>query len=368
MTTHSTIRKLRFWDDAELTSPRSPLPVGEGRVRGPEKSVVIFASSLGRSRRVLRWRRTGFTLVELLVSILVISILASLVLFAMAGAVDKAHEAQTKSRIARIDRVISRMWNDFETRRVPIRIAPGTDPRVAAAIRLDAIRELMRLELPDRITDVRDGPYVASYSDSQLVPMVRPALSAAYLRSIPDSWDVDLNNVTQAQANEALRFQGAECLYLILSKAKDGDRPAIASFSEESFGDVDGDGMPEILDAWGSPIEFLRWPAGLRSFPTINSVSVPDPFDRRRADPRFRDADPTNDPFLLYPLIYSPGSDRGYNIAARDPNGAIHYSSSTDMYSADPYLVVAGFQFGSVKDPTIDEAVDNIHNHFLEAR
>ena len=335
--------------------------------------------------------RTGFTVIELMVSVLVISLLASLVLYAMSGAVEMAYKARTKSRIARIDRVISRMWRDYETRRVPIRITPGTDPKIAAAIRLDALRELMRLEMPDRITDVRDDPYVHSFPEFQLMTLTKPALSWAYSRSNQNTWTP--------------QFQGAECLYLILSKAKDGGRPAIAGFSKESIGDVDDDGMPEILDAWGNPINFLRWPAGrradpgedgawgvegqdddgdgiednstealspdsddVRSLPTINSVSVPDPFDRRKIDPRWHDSDLTNDPFLLYPIIYSAGPDREYNIYNRDLKVPIHYTDRVNGHSADPYMEVNRLQFGSILIPDSDGAADNIHNHFLESR
>ena len=33
-------------------------------------------------------------------------------------------------------------------------------------------------------------------------------------------------------------------------------------FNESSIGDVDQDGFPEFLDAWGTPIRFLRWAPG----------------------------------------------------------------------------------------------------------
>ena len=277
----------------------------------------VEVESTDRRRRAIRRcddsvRRRGFTLVELLVTVVIIAILASMVMFALAGAVDKAYAAQTKSRIAKIDRVISRMWRDYETRRVPIRIPSGTHPIFAARMRLDALRELMRLEMPDRITDIQDAPIVLVNPDNpeggnnpNLFPTSwRSALNEAYRRTAnANGWDAD--------SPEARRFQGAECLYLILSKAKDGGRPAIAGFSEDSIGDVDGDGMPEILDAWGNPIEFLRWPTGLSS--PINSTAEHDPFDRRKVDP---------DAFLTYPLIYSPGQDRQYNIASENVENA----------------------------------------------
>src|SRR5205085_3922737 len=56
--------------------------------------------------------------------------------------------------------------------------------------------------------------------------------------------------------------QGSECLYLILSTMRDGDKAALDYFDGTEIGDTDADGMKEILDGWGTPIEFIRWPAG----------------------------------------------------------------------------------------------------------
>ena len=345
--------------------------------------------------------RFGFTLVELLVSILVLSISASLVLFAMTGAMEVAKRARTKATIAKIDRIISDLWDDYQSRRVPIRIPPGTAPPDAARMRLNAIRELMRLELPDRITDVRDDPYPPS--KEPLVQMARTAVSHGFLRALPTGWN--LNNPNAQERDKALRFQGAECLYMILSKTKDGNRSAIANFSEDSIGDVDDDDMPEILDAWGNPIEFIRWPAGRRAYPGIDGewgedgvdddndgivdnatealwpntddvrpiptkqdVGAEDPYDFRKVDPRWQDADLTNDPFALYPLIYSAGADREYNIAS-DGDPQIRYSASSP---ADPYQIVPilnySIQLGAVQDPSSDGHLDNIDNHFLGTR
>jgi hypothetical protein len=43
---------------------------------------------------------------------------------------------------------------------------------------------------------------------------------------------------------------------------RDGDKLALDYFDATEIGDTDGDGMKEILDGWGTPIEFIRWPAG----------------------------------------------------------------------------------------------------------
>jgi hypothetical protein len=104
-------------------------------------------------------------------------------------------------------------------------------------------------------------------------------------------------------------------------------------FGEDDIGDKDGDGMPEILDPWKNPIEFVRWPVGLsypvRDFSSIladknfSTLQTPpkagetflaaDPLDYLHVDPRWGGA-VEDDPFALFPLIVSAGPDGAYDI------------------------------------------------------
>ena len=95
--------------------------------------------------------RRAFTLAELLVVILVITILSSMSLFAMHGVREDARERRARAQVARVNELIMQKWEEYRTRAVPMRIPPRTDPRVAAGMRLNALRELMRMELPDRV-------------------------------------------------------------------------------------------------------------------------------------------------------------------------------------------------------------------------
>ena len=62
--------------------------------------------------------RQAFTLVELMVSITIIVILATTVLYGMAGVQNTAKAARTKSQIARIHELIAEKWESYETRRI----------------------------------------------------------------------------------------------------------------------------------------------------------------------------------------------------------------------------------------------------------
>lgn len=293
-------------------------------------------------RNARRWPR-GFTLVELLVVMSIIALLSTVVLVALSGAQERARESSTRAQIAKIDAVLAAHWEGYQTRRVPINPQSGeTIPQA----RLAALRELIRMELPDRISDVNETPVRLS---------ARPALNRAYkLRADSNGfWGVLSNNGN-------LSYQGAECLYLILQNIRVDGGSAIEMFHPREIGDVDNDQMPEILDGWGRPIEFVRWAPGFRS-PVQTGQTGPglDPFDPN-------DAYSTGSSMLLYPLIYSAGPDGQYEI---NFGPGISYRSTTPPN--DPFFVGDDGQAGSYVDTNedgVDGSLDNITNHAISTR
>lgn len=315
----------------------------------------------------------GFTLVELLVSITILVILATVTLYGMASVQKMAQIQRAKSQVARIHELIMDKWESYETRRAGPLAAPYDDPNHPWPIgfrRLLGLRELMRLEMPDRYSDI-------SPAALELLAQ-RPGLSRYYERRLNGGTDV----------------QPAECLYMIISRMSVGDASALEFFSEEEIGDADGDGLPEILDPWGNPITFLRWPAGFEPSPLMSPDDFGDPFDLLGLDDKAVIADdPMNTmfdrdddgaappdaddrPFALVPLIMSAGPDKAFDIDIGD----IDYSSPAppQQFPNDPYAyIVAGAGYppdqqltrvGAIADTNQDGVpnhLDNIHNHLI---
>lgn len=127
-------------------------------------------------------------------------------------------------------------------------------------------------------------------------------------------------------------FQEAECLYLILSSRTDEDGNMLRFFSPSEIGDVDQDGMFEILDQWGQPINFIRWAPGFISarqpnappflppFDPSDPRTFPpaDPLDPFKSDLRWHNASPLDDPVALFPLIFSGGPDGAPGIGLKN--------------------------------------------------
>ena len=201
-------------------------------------------------------KRQGFTLVEMLVVMTIIGVLAGMLQGALVLARGTAREMATKATIAKLNNVILRQYESYRTRRVGCMLPPAIDalsrndpirlafennwrqPRNAAQRRLDAIRDLMRMEMPDAMTDVTNDPVAFGWGS---VP--EPALHLLYATNPP-----------------TVDHDAAQCLYKIVSM---GNPEAMEQFRQSEIGMVDG--RPVFVDGWGRPIMFLRWAPGFTS-------------------------------------------------------------------------------------------------------
>jgi len=293
--------------------------------------------------------RQGFTLVELLIVMMIIGLLASMVLVALAGAQESARVARTRAQIARIDMLLQDRWESYHTRRTKSRRtnrSSQSNRDVLARTRLLAIREMMRMEMPDRMTDISSGGSIA------------PAVWKKYRRMVASATGGSVPGTS---------YQGAECLYMILKTIRDGDTTALEFFRDSEIGDVDDDGLPEILDGWGRPILFLRWAPGFFSpRQDRDPDNSPDPFDPFQVDFDPLDGERKPQTYALYPLVISAGPDGSYDIVTEVSGGAFRYQP----ISNDPYAVLnSGLQMGGYADTDNDGkdgSIDNLHSHLME--
>lgn len=317
-----------------------------------QHACVCLRPFVGRQIAV-RAARRGFTLIELLIAVSIIGILAAAAVFAMFAAQESARETKTRSTIAKLHGLMMDRWESYRTRRLPIDLPP--QPSKADEARLRALRELMRMEMPDRWTDILDNPTVLPF---------RPALSQSYLlryQTVKAEKGADFPTP---------QFQNAECLYLIITMGPADEVGGIEQFRASEIGDTDADGMPEFLDGWGRPISFLRWAPGFTRLADGTQLSDlqsgdpnkdPDPFDPRRL---------VRTAYALFPLVFSAGPDGRYGLwnGNRGSSQFSYAQNQNNPYYADSSN--GGQQIGSPVDETTDQVggadyVDNLHNHLL---
>lgn len=300
--------------------------------------------------------RTGFTLVELLVAVIIISILGSLSLAGLATARQRAKIDKTLSTIRKIDAVIRPMYDSYRTRRVLAstvsgvpnpsgsqctRCTSGNDAAIAAWKQLVAKRRLMVEEMPDRWDDIYPP---GSLPGDATAAARRYAAAKQALGSKP----------------YAATYGDAELLSMITLLG--GFEPdAGESFRSDEIGDVDKDSAMEFLDGWGRPIRFIRWPAAFTS-PLISATTA-DPLDRGRV---------TTD-WALVPVIVSGGPDAA-TYGPNDDTGGFGISLASKNWLgatlSATYGNLASTCTGNTMGTTTSAAdsSDNISNHDLTRR
>ena len=227
-------------------------------------------------------RRAAFTLIELMVTLVIVAILSSLTLAGLAGARLRAKIDKTRNTIRKLQEIITPQYESYVRRRLPA---------ASPVSRLHQLRTLMCREMPDNWNDVfANVGSVPSGSPFNFQSNGRVLAYAQYRNSLATTLNSD--------------YEGAECLYMIATLG--ADQPdAMEGFRADEIGDADSDGALEFHDAWGKPILFMRWAPGFSSpyslVQTGNSNTDHDPMDPQRVDPTA---------FRLVPLIASGGPDQ----------------------------------------------------------
>lgn len=331
-------------------------------------------------------RRPSFTLVELLVVIAIIGILVGMVMYTLAGAQRDALTSRTRATIQKLNNIILQRWEEFRYRSVRTNIPEdflGTysaggqiqavlSPREGARVRMMILRDTMRMELPDRYTDIVYPPTiykVATFTADNSPPLSNNSNDGLLTpeRTVPGSYNNYRRKMVTTGALPSglytgsvspvgspipsLTNQGAELLYQIVATSNYNGANGLEFFRPSEIGDTDDDGFPEFVDGWGRPIRWLRWPAGygyvdpskataseivsLRPVDAqLNDLTVPDALDPLRTDWRWSVSAYAQKPWLLVPLIISAGPDGMFDIQF-DESTPIAYATDTWSGSTD---------------------------------
>lgn len=299
--------------------------------------------------------RPSFTLVELLVVIVIIAILGGMTMIALAGAQRDAEVARTRATIRKINEIILGKWEEFTTRALPIELpavamrpsalASGTVPvtgQEIARLRLVGLRDLMRMEMPDRITDIGYTPTLLQLEVVNNNPVSRSMLLVGNL-PYPSLWSSYREKFfvppTPVAATPyapgpigtlrpawTITNANAELLYHVVASSSNNGIGGLEAFRASEIADTDLDGYPEFVDAWDRPIKWIRWPAGADWSEIVAGAAADarvlenrggDAMDATKSDWRFLNdsSGVTGDnPFTLQPMVLSAGPDGAFDI------------------------------------------------------
>ena len=211
-----------------------------------------------------RPRRDGFTLIEILVVILVIAILASLITAVIGNSLNSARAAATRATVTKVHRLLeerrqaitrSDLRREVRVVRASMSNVPGLNTNDLAKI--VALKEVLRVQLPQRIEDLSGADRLFGTSDDS------PVLKKLQQLNPSASGSFSTNPPTFPPTHDATTTS-SELLYVALTMGTElGSGSTTIEFSSSEAVDTDGDGLMELVDGWGRPLRFYRWPTSL---------------------------------------------------------------------------------------------------------
>ncbi len=246
--------------------------------------------------RLTKQQRRGFTMVELLIVVAIIGLLMSIIGVAAMNSISGARVSATKSLMTKLQLQIQ--------------------SRLEAVQRSDVYRSQKDFQgsvfLEGAAVDVaarRGGATRAS-----LIPRVKTVLAHKVLERqyLPQTWFEAAYLLARAGRTAPPTGsinplnESAEVLYFFLNDSSVvGYTPANQDlFGGNEVRDTDGNGFPEIVDGWGRPVRFYRWPTRLVRSAGFSAAAVtPADFERART---LIPAIPST--LTQAPLLTNPGS------------------------------------------------------------
>ena len=225
----------------------------------------------------LKPTRSGFTLIELLFVIAILAVLASVAAGVLGKAKKDAQISATRSRITQIEAIMLTVMEEQEVRRLPGNLRPfvGSDRVLAQNLNRRVAAALLLAEYP--VAQVAaNGEFMANPELGQLAPAsspVNPDLGLNFRGWAQGVNGFDSNGQTFVEFLDGTRTaemafwqsiasagdlefkEPGEYLFLILSRIDIDGISALESLGPNVVGDPDGDGHPDIVDAFGDSMQ-----------------------------------------------------------------------------------------------------------------
>jgi prepilin-type N-terminal cleavage/methylation domain-containing protein len=222
----------------------------------------------------------GFTLPEIIVVVAIMLLLSTLLIVAVRNSLTSARIAATRATVRIADGILQSRIDAYKRSRF-------SDP-----LFLESFDKLPKADGAGGVVWVPAQQVVPSWCDNEELRQlfVRKYL---YSRAFPQTWSEvadwmgpDSGEQPPVVVNRAT--EPAEVLLFLLTRSAATFQIDAESLNPDHIRDTDGNGKPELLDAWGNPVRWYRWPTRLvrpggwpNGAPTAPAIS-PDDLARAR--------------------------------------------------------------------------------------
>ena len=214
-------------------------------------------------------RRLGtprFSLIEILVVIGLIAFLTAAIVAVIPRVANASKVAATKATIKKVDEMLNDRINGFR------RFIQKQDQQAGSG----TPAYVLQAQSASGSTILTPGTNLAAAKGHR----DQKRLFKMYFAQTYSELDPTTQNANPRGGSHLPITDSAECLYLIIAKgpAVRHRTAELADLKAIETADTDGDGIPEIVDAWGQPLRYYRWPTRLvrpAAFSPINPPLAP---------------------------------------------------------------------------------------------
>lgn len=211
--------------------------------------------------------RTGMTLIELLVAMSILAVLGALVTVGVMSWIGSQQRRNTESALTAVNLALQKHWaavvSDAKKEPVPQVVVDLTKPSAmstqtdAELARIIWIKIRLMEAFPVNFGEL-NNPYSTGTVLGTYIPQPssgKPATPRRYMNGYVEA----IKNRVTAKADPTT--ESAACLLLALSTNKGGitHNPDLL---KPYVGDTNGDQVQELVDGWGQPLRFYRFPTG----------------------------------------------------------------------------------------------------------
>lgn len=223
-------------------------------------------------RNVLRSPpRTGFTLVEMMVVIGIITLLAAVLITAIGRMGVKAKEEATYATIRKVSNQVQERLEALDrlksqpqwTKDAQAKVTNYARQNPSLVVTLDQAKALllkdrMKISFPQSFNEY------AYVDPAELIKMLDPQYTLGMtIPNLPQQ--LDYSAWSTAHPTHQTETESSAILYYVLTNGKTLGIPTVNpdDYKASEVADTDGDGLTEFIDAWGKPLRFYRWPTRL---------------------------------------------------------------------------------------------------------